>query len=357
MSLKVGIVGLANVGKSTLFNALAESEQAEVGDYPFTTIDPNVAVVKVPDKNLDKLQKFLVVPKKIPTMIEFVDIAGLIKGAHKGEGLGNQFLDHIRRMDALLLVLRAFESKTASFEKISPRDQLEIILEELRQKDRETLVKKEEELRHMVSGDKKLEPHLDLVEKIIQYLDEKKDLQNFYQNQDKEGKKFIRSLFLLSLKPYFLIINVLESEVTCSARKYGFNDNEAIVISAKTEKELNDLDEAEQKEYLEMLGLKEKVLRRIIKKSYQLLDLITFYTYKPKELIQAWSLKSGSSILKAAAKIHTDFAKNFIKAEVINLRDLFAFKSLGEIMQHGKIRAKGKDYEVVAGDLIYIHHQ
>jgi len=357
MSLKVGIVGLANVGKSTLFNALAESEQAEIGDYPFTTIDPNIAMVEVPDKNLDKLQKFLAVAKKIPAVVEFVDIAGLIKGAHKGEGLGNQFLDHIRRMNALIIIVRAFESKIASFEKISPKDQLEIILEELRQKDRETLIRKEEELRHAALGDRKLEPYLALLEKIIQDLDKGKNLQEFYKTKDKDEKKFIKSLFLLSLKPHFLVINVLESDVINDAKKYGFNDKTAIIISAKTEKELNDLSEMDQKEYLATLGLEEKALKRIIKKSYQLLDLITFYTYKPRDLVQAWSLKAGASILRAASKIHTDFAKGFIKAEVASIKDLLEFKSLDEAIHHGKIRAKGKDYEVKAGDLIYIHHR
>jgi len=354
MALKVGIVGLANVGKSTLFNALVEQEQAEVGNYPFTTIDPNTAVVEVPDRTLDRLKEFLGVSQKIPATIEFVDIAGLIKGAHKGEGLGNQFLDHIRRMNALIIVLRAFESKEISFSAGGPKEQLEIVLGELWQKDRETLTRKIEELRPKVKADKKWEKFVEVLEDFIQAIDQKKDPKFLYKKLDKEEKKFIRSLFLLSLKPYFLVVNVSENEASEQSEKFGFK--KAVVVSAKTEKELIELDPKDQKEYLEVLGLNERVLKRIIKKAYSLLDLITFYTYKPKEMVQAWALKRGSSIIKAAGKIHSDFAKNFIKAEVINTKELLQYSSLKEAGEKGKIKIKGRDYKVKDKDLIYIHH-
>lgn len=354
MALKVGIVGLANVGKSTLFNALVEQEQAVEGDYPFTTIDPNTAVVEVPDKTLDKLKDFLEVPQKIPATIEFVDIAGLIKGAHKGEGLGNQFLDHIRRMDALVVVLRAFNNKKSSFSDGGPKEQLEIVLGELRQKDRETLTRKIEELRIKAKAQKEWQKFVEILESFIQAIDQKKSLKLLYKKLNKEEKKFVRSLFLLSLKPYFLVINVSESEVAEVGAKFGFK--KAIVVSAKTEKELAELSLEDQKEYLEALGLSERVLRRIIKRAYSLLGLITFYTYKPKEVVQAWALKRGSSVVKAAGKIHTDFAKNFIKAEVINAKDLFAFSSVKEAGEKGKIKVKGRDYKVRDQDLIYIRH-
>ncbi len=354
MPLKVGIVGLANVGKSTLFNALAEQEQAEIGEYPFTTIDPNVATVEVPDKVLQKLQSFLKVPKKIPAAIRFVDIAGLIKGAHKGEGLGNQFLDHIRQMNALIIVLRAFENPKASFSGGTPREQLEIILDELRQKDRETLIRKAEELRPKAKADKNYLTLIEVVEKFIQAIDNKQELIPLYKELDREAKRFIRSLFLLSLKPYFVVINVSENKVKESPRNFGFK--EAVVISAKTEKELTELEPKERKEYLEVLGVKEGVLKRIIEKAYSLLDLLTFYTYKPQELVQAWTLKRGKTVIEAAGKIHSDFAKNFIKAEVINALELFKYPSFKAAATKGKIRVEGRDYRVKDRDLVYIHH-
>ncbi len=354
MPLKVGIVGLANVGKSTLFNALAEQEVAEVGNYPFTTVEPNVATVQVPDKTLLKLKEFLGVPRTIPTTIKFVDIAGLIKGAHKGEGLGNQFLAHIRNMHALAIVLRAFENPSASFEPLSPKEQLEVIQEELRQKDRETLVKKAEELRKEAKADKEKEKFLTLVERMIRLIDEGESLKDAYQQADKEEKAFLRSLFLLSLKPYFLVLNVSEKDLDKSAGHFGLK--EALLISAKTEKELIELSPSEQKEYLSALGLKEKALKRIIRRAYELLGLITFYTYKPNELVQAWSLKRGKTILEAARKIHSDFAEKFIKAEVINVKELFRFSSLTEAGKKGKIRIEGRDYLLQDKDLIYIHH-
>jgi len=350
MSLKVGIVGLPNVGKSTFFNALIKKEVAEIGDYPFTTIEPNVSIVEVPDRNLLKLKKLLGAPKALPATIKFVDIAGLIKNAYKGEGLGNQFLDHIRKMNALVFILRAFESKT-QFDGGTPKEQLEIILEELRQKDRDTLVKKKKFLEHSAKTNKEEYSFLTIVDKMIQRIDLGENLFDFYRSSDKKIKKFIRSLFLLSLKPYLIVINVSEKDIL--KKNWGVD---GIVVCAKTEKELCDLGEKEQKEYLEALGVKESALEKIIRESYNLLSLITFYTYKPKELVQAWSLKRGSSILKAASKIHSDFAKKFIKAEVINLKDLFLSGSMEEALKRGKIRIKGKDYIVNDKDLIYIHH-
>jgi hypothetical protein len=357
MSLKIGIVGLSNVGKSTLFNALVKAEQAEIGDYPFTTIDPNVAVVPVPDENLKKLQKILQVEKNIPATIEFVDIAGLIKGAHKGEGLGNQFLDQISAMQAILIVLRAFKNESVAFDNLSPKNQLEIILDELGQKDRLNLMRLIEDLEHKSKVcDEEAQKHLDISQKLVQLIDEHKSLGAFYKTQDLDGRYFMRRLHLSLLKPRLILVNVSEHDASKMAKDFGFKNKNVIVVSARTEKELNELSEKDQKDYLKALGIADPAFIKIIKNGYKMLNLITFYTYKPKELVQAWTLPKNKKVLVAAAKIHTDFAKNFIRAEVIKAKDLLAAGSMQVAMHHGKVRAKGKEYLVVNGDIVYILH-
>jgi hypothetical protein len=287
MSLSVGIVGLPNAGKSTLFNALAARRLAETAPRPFTTIDPHEAVVAVPDRDLEKLSTLVKPEETVPATVTFIDIAGLVKGAHKGEGLGNQFLAKIREVDVIAHVARVFKDKNVPHvhDKIDPKEDIEIV---------------------------NLELKLGGIEK----------------------------------KPNIYVLNVGEKQL---GKKL---DIPGIAISAKLEEELMDLDEKERKEYLDELGIKESGLEKLIKKSYELLGLITFYTIKGGEEVHAWSIKEGSSALEAAAEVHTDFAKNFIKAEVIGVDKLLGMSSWKEAKEKGKIRLEGKDYVVQDRDVI-----
>ena len=286
-SLSVGIVGLPNAGKSTLFNALAARRLAETAPRPFTTIDPHEAVVAVPDRDLGKLSVLVKPEETVSATVTFIDIAGLVKGAHKGEGLGNQFLAKIREVDVIAHVARVFEDKNVPHvhNKINPKEDIEIV---------------------------NLELKLGGIEK----------------------------------KPTIYVLNVGEKQL---GKKL---DIPGIAISAKLEEELMDLDEKERKEYLDELGIKESGLEKLIKKSYELLGLITFYTIKGGKEVHAWSIKEGSSALEAAAEVHTDFAKNFIKAEAIRVDKLLAVGSWKEAKEMGKIRLEGKDYVVQDRDVI-----
>ena len=285
--LEVGIVGLPNAGKSTLFNALAARRLAETAPRPFTTIDPHEAVVVVPDRDLEKISTLVKPEDTVPATVTFIDIAGLVKGAHKGEGLGNQFLAKIREVDVIAHVARVFKDKNVPHvhDKIDPKEDIEIV---------------------------NLELKLGGIEK----------------------------------RPTIYVLNLDESQL---GKKL---DIPGIAISAKLEEELMDLDEKERKEYLDELGIKESGLEKLIKKSYELLGLITFYTIKGGKEVHAWSIKEGSSALEAAAEVHTDFAKNFIKAEVIGVDKLLGMSSWKEAKEKGKIRLEGKDYRVKDKDVI-----
>lgn len=351
MSLKIGIVGLPNVGKSTLFNALTKSSQAEASNYPFCTIDPNVGIITVPDERLDKLAG-LVKPEKVtPTAIEFVDIAGLVKDAHKGEGLGNQFLSHIREVDLILQVVRFFEDSDIQHtdEKIDPLRDLEIINLELILADLNTIKNALEKIEPKVNaGEKEFSEKFEVLKKIQKELENSKMVNQM--NLGKESIRTIRELSLLTAKPFLYIANLAEDQLPKDGKltKKGID---FIPISAKVEAEVNSLNEKEQKEYLESIGLKESGLNQVIKKGYQTLGLVTFFTAGPKEA-RAWTIKKGTKAPQAAGVIHTDFEKGFIKAEVISYADFVTAGSELKAKEAGKMRIEGKDYVVQDGDVI-----
>lgn len=360
MSLQIGIVGLPNVGKSTLFNALTRSKGAQVANYPFCTIDKNVGVVEVPDERLAQIAAVVKPERVVPTVIEFVDIAGLVKGASKGEGLGNQFLAHIRECDAIIQVVRLFEDPLVShpYANLDSKRDIEILESELILADLQTLEKRLEKGRKLTkSGDKEVLKQLVLLEKIKKHLEEGKLASQMTLSL--EEKSSLRDLFLLTMKPLIYLANIHEDEVktldlNALRPKIGLSkEAQVIPISAKIEAELNELSEGEALEYLKELGLKETGLNALIHAAYQLLNLRTFFTTCPKE-VRAWTVQEGTLAPQAAGVIHTDFEKGFIKAEVTSWRD---FGEYGEqdCREKGLTRTEGKTYEVKDGDVIYFH--
>ena len=352
MSLSIGIVGLANVGKSTLFNALVKESQAEVSNYPFCTIEPNVGIVKVFDSRLDDLQKILKVPKKIPAPIKFIDIAGLIKGAHKGEGLGNKFLAHIREVDAILLVLRAFKDPkiTSTQNEINPQKEFETIKTELVLKDLETVDKKLQNLaKDIKRGDKLARIQFDILKKVQKILNEEKLARD--AGLSDEEKALIKDLELLTLKPMMAVLNCDENDLKNPPFIKQLPEERQIELAVKTESELAEFSEEEQKEYLKSLGLGEPGLNRVIRAGFHLLNLISFYTWT-KDLVQAWPIPKNTTAQKAAGIIHTDFQEKFIKAEVLAFEDLKNAKGLDEAKKQGLVRIEGKNYVIQDGDIV-----
>lgn len=351
-SLSIGISGLANVGKSTLFNALTKESKADVSNYPFCTIEPNVGIVEVPDTRLDELQKILKVSKKIPAPIKFVDIAGLVKGAHKGEGLGNQFLAHIRETDVIVLVLRTFtDSEIATpLKTINPEEEFETIKTELILKDLETVDKRLKSVADQTkAGDKLANQQIEALNKIKKTLDQNKLAQD--AGLPGKEKHLILDLNLLTLKPLLIVLNCSDNDLKNPPFIKQLPEERQIEISAKTETELAEFSPQEQKDYLKSLGLEEPGLNRLIRACFHLLNSISFYTHTA-DLVQAWPIPKNTKAAKAAAIVHTDFAKKFIKAEVLSFKDLKNAGSLDAAKTKGLMRTEGKDYQISDGDIV-----
>lgn len=373
LSLSIGIVGLPNVGKSTLFNALTKKAQAEASNYPFTTIEPNVGVVSVPDPRLDKISELVKPAKTIPATMQFVDIAGLVAGAHKGEGLGNKFLSHIRETDAVALVVRCFEDSDVTHVtgKIRPLDDIRTIMLELILADTETLEKLLYAERK-AAKDSRLglaaSPGLGAAEKaeILERFADAFDRENPASKVGLSAKeqKLMGPLPLITLKPFLFIANVNESEVARPARNVFFQEVEAyaeqqgsaaVAMSAKIEAEIASLPEGEQAEFLDSLGLTEPNLDTFIRAGYKVLGLQTFFTAGPQE-VRAWEARKGATAPEAAGVIHTDFQEKFIRAEVIAYKDFVALGSEQAARDAGKLRAEGKEYVVADGDILHFRH-
>ena len=356
MGFKCGILGLPNVGKSTLFNAITKSS-IPAENFPFCTIEPNLGIVNVPDKRLDNIDNIVNSEKVIPTTMSFVDIAGLVKGASKGEGLGNAFLSNIREMNALLHVVRCFDDENVVHVDgaINPLKDVETINLELIFADLEVLEKRDQKLEKLIrSGDLEAKKHKEII-KSLKGLMENGNLPKL-DNFNIEEMKFIESMNLLSTKPMVLVANLSDddsknnlSEIEAYAQTNNINIIPAII---KVEHELATLEEEEQEEYLELLGMDEPVLNKIILAGYKLLNLETFFTSGPKES-RAWTIRKNSLAPQAAGVIHTDFERGFIKAEVISYKDFINCGGESGAKKDGKLRLEGKDYLVMDGDVIH----
>lgn len=366
MGFKCGIVGLPNVGKSTLFNALTQTAAAEAANYPFCTIEPNVGEVPVPDPRLDAIAAITNPQTIIPTRLTFVDIAGLVRGASKGEGLGNQFLAHIREVDAIAYVLRCFDDGDVTHVegRVDPLADAETVETELMLADLESLEKRIEPLEKKIRGqDKDAKKTLELVETALEGLREGRPAR--MANVADEDRALFRALNLLTSKRVLYVCNVdegsaatgndysraVEAKVAEQAGD-GPRPPSVVVISAKIEAELAQLDAEERREYLADLGLEEPGLNRLIRTGYELLDLITFFTTGPKES-RAWTVRGGSTAPKAAGQIHTDFEKGFIRAETIGYDDFLACNGESGAKEAGKMRLEGKEYVVKDGDIMH----
>ena len=351
MGFKCGIVGLPNVGKSTLFNVLTASKNAEAANFPFCTIDPNIGIVDVADKRLDQLSNLSKSKKKIYTNITFVDIAGLVKGASKGEGLGNKFLAHIREVDAIVHLVRCFDSDKITHvnSEINPLNDLETIKTEILLADIDVIQKKLEK------GKKKL-----LSSKEIIYLERKLESLNSGKensNNTIEEEKFISTIGLLSTKPKIIVCNVDENSVS-SGNKYSeiiktkYLNEKVLMICVDIEDQIMGLDKQERESFMKEIGLNKTGLNQLIKEGYELLNLDTFFTSGPEES-RAWTIRKDTSAPKAASVIHTDFEKNFIRAETVTCEDFIKYGSAEKCKENGKLRIEGKDYVVKDGDVLY----
>ena len=351
MGFKCGIVGLPNVGKSTLFNALTNSSKAQAANFPFCTIEPNVGVVAVPDKRLDKLFEISKSKKKINTTISFVDIAGLVKGASKGEGLGNKFLSHIREVDAIIHMVRCFDSEDIQNvnKSIDPIRDIEIVETEIKLADLESIQKRLEKKNKKKISDEQIK----ILETVQNCINQDKNIEVVFKNYN---KKIINQCGLLSLKPKLYVCNVDEKSIN-SGNEYTkgfiskFGIENTIIISADIENQINQLEISEKNNYMKIVNLKETGLNLLIKKGYNLLQLETFFTSGPEES-RAWTVPKNCTALKAAGVIHSDFEKGFIKSETVAYNDFIQYNGWPNSRTNGKMRLEGKDYIVKDGDIL-----
>ena len=351
MSFKCGIVGLPNVGKSTLFNALTNSNKAQAANFPFCTIDPNVGIVSVPDERLEKLAKISNSKKIINTTISFVDIAGLVKGASKGEGLGNKFLSHIREVDAIIHMIRCFDSDDIQNVNptVDPVRDLEIIETEMMLADLESIQKRLEK-----NNKKNIDNNqLQILQISLDFINNNKNISSLKNEFD---KKQLNQSGLLSLKPKIFVCNVDERSVQ-SGNNYTkafidtYGQENTLIVSADIENQINELDTSEKQNYMEMIGQKKTGLDLLIQKGYKILELDTYFTSGPEET-RAWTIQKNSTAPKAAGEIHTDFEKGFIRAETISYQDFIANDGWVNSKNNGKMRLEGKDYIVKDGDVL-----
>jgi GTP-binding protein YchF len=361
MSLSIGIVGLPNVGKSTVFNALSGTQNALVANYPFCTIQPNRAVVPLPDLRLERLAELVKVPNTIHATVEFLDIAGLVEGAHKGEGLGNQFLSHIHDTVAILHVVRCFDDPNVVHVSANPepRQDIEIINTELALADLQQLERKIERLSSAVKGDKKLAPALQIAQELSDHLGKGLSASSFPHVDDEKFKELNHEMRFLTAKPVIYAANVDENGLTknnpyleetiSNAAEQGI---EVVVLCAQLEQELQYMTPEERSEYLQLAGVEVSGLDQVIRKSFQMLQLISFFTFNQNEA-RAWNVPRGTTAPQAAGAIHTDFERGFIRAEVIPYEIFIKHGSSAAVKTAGAMRLEGKEYLVQDGDVIY----
>ncbi len=362
--LKAGIIGLPNVGKSTLFNAVTRSHKAPAENYPFCTIEPNLGVVTVPDERLPQLAAVTKAPHQIPTTIEFVDIAGLVKNASKGEGLGNKFLSHVREVDALVHVVRCFEDPDIIHVTgtVDPVRDIEIVTTELVIADLETVQKRQEKIsRDVKRGEKHALMEARLLERFAAHLNTGKPAVTIGIPFAPEEKAIIRGFFLLTDKPFIIAANIKEGDLAnpeanphvAKARQYASTHQacDTVVVCAQLESDLADLSPEEGRQYLAELGVKDSGLEALLHRTYRLLSLRTFFTFNEKE-VRAWTIHAGDTAVRAAGTVHTDFERGFIKAETVNWADLVKGGSVAHARESGHYRVEGRDYIVRDGDVL-----
>lgn len=361
MSLQIGIVGLPNVGKSTLFNALTQAG-AQVAAYPFTTIDPNVGVVPLRDERLDWLAEHVRPERTVPATVEFVDIAGLVRGAHRGEGLGNQFLHHIRTVDAIALVARAFEDPEIPHvsSTVDPLEDIQVVETELILADMGTVERRLERVRAEAKAKpREHAPQVEFLGRLQQHLDRGEKVRSLPRSEEEQA--LLDGLFLLTNKPRMYVVNVGEDQLDRVAEVVSPVEERAreegvpvVAICARLEADLADWTEEEARQYRQELGLSESGLQTVVRVAFDLLGLVTFFTIVGGREVRAWEIKRGTSVVRAAGRIHSDMERGFIRAEVIAFEDLRAAGSVAAARERGLLRAEGRDYPVQDGDVIQI---